>query len=159
MSFVPTESVEEASSRRGSSSSRPANAPNPVAPVDSAAARRRSTIASAVARETPADAYVSCPDPTRRVYGPPLYGGAVIATSLVTSWSLDPLQLAPIALLGLAYGVRARTLARREQPVAWWRIALFALGLALLLVAVASPVAEVGEKELFSFHMAQHLLI
>jgi len=83
----------------------------------------------------------------------------VIATSLVTSWSLDPLQLVPIALLGLAYGVRARTLARRGQPVAWWRIALFALGLALLLVAVASPVAEVGEKELFSFHMAQHLLI
>jgi putative membrane protein len=83
----------------------------------------------------------------------------VTATSLLTSWTLDPLQLAPIVLLGVAYGVRARTLARRGQPVPWWRIALFSLGLALLLVAVASPVAEVGEKELFSFHMAQHLLI
>ena len=81
------------------------------------------------------------------------------ATSLLTSWTLDPLQLAPIALLAIAYGVRARTLARRDQPVPWWRSALFALGLALLVVAVASPIAEVGEEELFSFHMAQHLLI
>lgn len=80
-------------------------------------------------------------------------------TSLLTSWTLDPLQLAPVAIVAVAYGVRARTLARRRQPVPWWRIALFALGLALLLVAVASPVNEVGEKELFSFHMAQHLLI
>ena len=81
------------------------------------------------------------------------------ATSLLTSWTIDPLQLAPIALVGSAYAVRARTLARREQPVPAWRIALFALGLALLLVAVASPVAAVGEEELFSFHMVQHLLI
>ena len=74
-------------------------------------------------------------------------------------WTLDPLQLAPIALVAVAYGVRARTLARRGQPVPAWRVALFALGIALLLVAVASPIAELGEDELFSFHMAQHLLI
>ena len=40
-----------------------------------------------------------------------------------------------------------------------WRIALFATGIALLVVALASPVAAVGEEELFSFHMAQHVLI
>jgi len=40
-----------------------------------------------------------------------------------------------------------------------WRIALFSLGIALLVVAVASPIAEVGEEELFSFHMVQHLLL
>ncbi len=40
-----------------------------------------------------------------------------------------------------------------------WRIGLFALGLALLVVAVASPIAEIGETELFSFHMGQHLLL
>jgi cytochrome c oxidase assembly factor CtaG len=73
--------------------------------------------------------------------------------------TLDPLQLAPIAVVAIAYGLRARTLARRSQPVPAWRIGLFALGIALLLVAVASPVAEIGEEELFSFHMAQHLLI
>jgi putative membrane protein len=89
----------------------------------------------------------------------PLYSDPVPAVSWVTSWTLDPLQLAPIVLVAIAYGVRARTLARREQPVPGWRIGLFALGLVLLLVAVASPLAAVGEEELFSFHMAQHLLL
>ena len=79
--------------------------------------------------------------------------------SLLTSWTLDPLQLAPVALIAVAYAVRARTLARRGQPVAGWRIGLFALGVALLVLAVASPIAAVGEEELFSFHMTQHLLL
>lgn len=88
-----------------------------------------------------------------------LYSGAVTATSLLTSWTLAPLQLAPIALIAVAYGVRARTLARRGHPVPRWRIALFALGIALLLLAVTSPIAAVAEEELFSFHMLQHLLL
>ncbi len=79
--------------------------------------------------------------------------------SLLTSWTLDPLQLAPIAVIAVAYAMRARTLSQRGQPVPVWRIALFALGVALLLGAVASPIATVGEDELFSFHMAQHLLL
>ncbi|HXG75997.1 MAG TPA: cytochrome c oxidase assembly protein, partial [Gaiellaceae bacterium] len=79
--------------------------------------------------------------------------------SLVASWTLDPLQLVPLAAVALAYGVRARTLARRGQPVPRWRVALFALGVLLVLTAVASPVAEVGEEELFTFHMVQHLLV
>jgi putative membrane protein len=69
------------------------------------------------------------------------------------------LQLAPIVLIALAYGMRARTLSRRGQSVPLWRIGLFALGIALLAVAVASPIARIGEEELFAFHMAQHLLI
>jgi putative membrane protein len=81
------------------------------------------------------------------------------AVSLLTSWTLDPLQLVPVAAIAVAYTVRARTLARRGQPVPRWRIALFALGIALLLVAVVSPVAAVAEEELFSFHMTQHLLL
>lgn len=79
--------------------------------------------------------------------------------SLLTSWTLDPLQLAPIALVAGAYAARARSLARRDQPVPGWRIALFSLGIVLLVLAVASPLAEVAEEELFSFHMAQHLLL
>jgi cytochrome c oxidase assembly factor CtaG len=83
----------------------------------------------------------------------------VVGVSLLTSWSFEPLQLAPIVVMASAYGIRARNLARRGQPVPGWRIFLFGLGVALLLIAVASPIAEVGETELFSFHMAQHLLI
>ena len=79
--------------------------------------------------------------------------------SLLTSWSFEPLQLAPIVLIAIAYAMRARTLARRGQPVPAWRIALYALGIVLLVLAVASPIATIGEEELFSFHMAQHLLI
>jgi putative membrane protein len=82
-----------------------------------------------------------------------------MAVSLLTSWTLDPLQLLPIAAIAVAYGVRARTLARRGQPVPGWRVGLFALGIVLLLVAVASPIATVAEEELFSFHMVQHLLL
>jgi putative membrane protein len=84
---------------------------------------------------------------------------AVPATSLVTSWTFDPLQLLPLTLVAIAYGVRVRTLARRGQPVPGWRIALFALGTVLVLAAVASPIAEVAEEELFTFHMGQHLLL
>jgi putative membrane protein len=79
--------------------------------------------------------------------------------SLLTSWTLAPLQLVPIATVALAYGLRARTLERRGQPVPRWRIALFALGIALLVLAVASPIATIGEDELFAIHMVQHLLL
>jgi cytochrome c oxidase assembly factor CtaG len=82
-----------------------------------------------------------------------------LGLSALTSWTLDPVQLAPLVVLTTAYGLRARTLARRGRPVPAWRIALFALGLALLVLALASPVAAVGEDELFSVHMAQHLLL
>jgi putative membrane protein len=69
------------------------------------------------------------------------------------------LQLVPVVLIAIAYGIRARTLAGRGQPVPRWRIGLFALGLVLLVLAVASPIARIGEEELFAFHMAQHLLL
>jgi hypothetical protein len=51
---VPTESVVAASIRRSSSGKRPAKLPNPLVPVDSTAARRRSTTDSARSSETPA---------------------------------------------------------------------------------------------------------
>jgi hypothetical protein len=56
ISFVPTPSVDAASRRSSSSGCSPAKAPKLVAPVDSTAARRRSTTETAVASETPAAA-------------------------------------------------------------------------------------------------------
>src|SRR3954452_778677 len=58
MSFEPTPSVDAARKRRSSSGKSPAKWPKPFAPVDSTAARSRSTTESAVAKETPAAAYV-----------------------------------------------------------------------------------------------------
>lgn len=78
---------------------------------------------------------------------------------MLTDWTFDPLQLAPVVLVALAYGQRARTLRRRGTPMAGWRLALFATGILLLLLAFASPVAALGERELFSLHMAQHVVI
>ena len=89
----------------------------------------------------------------RRLYS------AAVEPSLLTSWSFDPLQLAPIAIVGLAYAVRARTLSRRGTPVPGWRLLLFAAGLGLLVLALASPLATVGEDELFSAHMLQHVVV
>jgi cytochrome c oxidase assembly factor CtaG len=74
-------------------------------------------------------------------------------------WTFDPLQLAPVALAAFAYATRARTLRRRGTPMPVWRVALFSTGIALLLLAFASPIAAIGERELFSFHMLQHVLI
>jgi putative membrane protein len=74
------------------------------------------------------------------------------------TWTFEPLQLLPALLIAAAYALRARTLARRGTPVPRSRAALFATGIVLLLAAVVSPVAALGEER-FSFHMVQHLLL
>ena len=63
-----------------------------------------------------------------------------------------------IAAYGVLYGIRARTLARRGQPVPGWRIGCFAGGAVLLLIATSIPVDDLA-AETFSAHMAEHLLI
>jgi putative membrane protein len=79
--------------------------------------------------------------------------------SLLTSWSLDPLQLAPIALIAFLYARRVRRLRRRGVAVPGWRPAVFGVGIALLVLALASPIEAIGQDELFTFHMIQHVLI
>jgi putative membrane protein len=79
--------------------------------------------------------------------------------SALSSWSFEPLQLVPVLLVGVLYARRVLTLRRRRTPVPTWRIAMFALGLALLVIALASPIAAIGEQRLFSFHMLQHVLL
>jgi putative membrane protein len=68
-------------------------------------------------------------------------------------------QLAPILVVAALYAVRARNLGRRGRPVPGRRQAWFYTGMAVLVVAVASPIHEIGETRLFYVHMAQHLLI
>jgi putative membrane protein len=79
--------------------------------------------------------------------------------SPLTSWSFEPLQLVPVIVAALLYARRVRTLRRRGTPVPGWRIACFSLGIALLVLALASPIAALGEERLFSFHMLQHVLL
>jgi putative membrane protein len=83
----------------------------------------------------------------------------MLAHSAGTTWSFEPLQLVALALGAALYAKRVRTLSRRGTPVAWWRPALFGLGVALIAISLVSPVAELGATESFAFHMVQHLLL
>jgi putative membrane protein len=75
-----------------------------------------------------------------------------------TSWTFDPVQIVPVVLLALLYARRVRTLRGRGTHIPTWRIIVFATGIALLVVALVSPVHALGEQ-LFSFHMLQHVLL
>lgn len=79
--------------------------------------------------------------------------------SLVASWSFEPLQLAPTLIVALAYAARARTLARASRPVARWRVASFATALILVVAALVSPLDQLAERDLFVFHMVQHVIL
>jgi cytochrome c oxidase assembly factor CtaG len=84
-----------------------------------------------------------------------------VAAAGTLTWPA-PLEALPI-LLGLAaYGwLYARGVGRlRGTPraVPGWRIACFAGGMALLVVALVSPLAALAD-EVFWAHMAEHLLI
>ena len=83
----------------------------------------------------------------------------MLASVSAASWTLDPIQLAPLALAAAFYARRSRTLSRRGTPVPGWRRWSFALGLALAFLALASPLHELGEERLFSAHMLQHVLL
>jgi len=71
----------------------------------------------------------------------------------------DALPLAAIAVAGLLYARRARTLRRRGADVPLRKRLSFLLALVALAVAVASPIDRIGEERLFSIHMVQHVLI
>jgi putative membrane protein len=77
-----------------------------------------------------------------------------------TSWSFAPVVLVALAGYGLVYGLRWRR-ARAEggaRAAGWGRAALWATGIAVLFVALISPVDRLGEQ-FATFHMVQHLLI
>lgn len=69
------------------------------------------------------------------------------------------LTLASLSVLAFAYGLRARTLARRGAAVPTVRVACFAAGVAVLAFALLPPFADFAEGDLFVAHMAQHLLL
>lgn len=76
----------------------------------------------------------------------------------VGSGVFEPLQLLPPFAALAAYAIRTRTLARQGRPVPLWRTLCFAAGIALVVVALVSPVAHIG-GELVLAHMAQHVLM
>lgn len=72
--------------------------------------------------------------------------------------SFVPIEIVPITLAGVAYWGRARTLSWDGRPVPLWRQICFGSGLALIAIALFSPVGHIAE-ELVIAHMVEHLLI
>src|SRR4051794_41256485 len=92
------------------------------------------------------------------MFGLLAHGGEGVP-SLVSSWSFEPFQIVPTAIVALLYARRARTLALRGTPVPLWRQWLFWTGIALVLLALASPIDALGEDSFFFFHMTQHVIL
>ena len=70
----------------------------------------------------------------------------------VTHWTFEPLQVVPVLLLAALYARRVQTLRGRGTAPPGWRICLFALGIVLLLVALASPIDYYVDSS-FGVHM------
>jgi putative membrane protein len=95
--------------------------------------------------------------PARRA---PYADGVILATGRI-SWP-SVAQALPIVLALLAYAALylagLRRLRGTPRAVPGWRVACFAAGLGVLLVALASPLAGSAD-ELFWAHMLEHLMI
>lgn len=69
-----------------------------------------------------------------------------------------PLELVPLLVVAALYAKRSMTLTDRGRPVPLWRQVCFASGLLTIVIALASPIAHIGE-ELVIAHMVEHLLL
>jgi cytochrome c oxidase assembly factor CtaG len=77
------------------------------------------------------------------------------------AWSAPPVVLGVAALVALLFAqgwVRLRRRGRADLA-SWPRAALFAFGLAVALAGLVSPIDTLGEDDLLSMHMLQHVLI
>lgn len=74
------------------------------------------------------------------------------------AWGQAAVSAILIGAYATPYAVRARTLARRGQPVPRARIACFAAGMTLLVAAVSPPVDVAADTRLTA-HMLEHLVI
>jgi cytochrome c oxidase assembly factor CtaG len=89
------------------------------------------------------------------------HGDDVPVSKLGGAWepALPVLVAAAIALLLFAQAfVRLRRRGRKDHA-AWSRAFLFSGGLAILTLALVSPLDAVGEEYLLSAHMLQHVLV
>lgn len=72
--------------------------------------------------------------------------------------------MVPFVVAGLAAILFAQAVVRlrrrgRADLAGWDRVALFALGLAITIVALSNPLDRIADDQLLSAHMAQHVLI
>jgi putative membrane protein len=81
----------------------------------------------------------------------------VIAPLAASTSTSAALQLGPLAILGLLYARRVRTLAIEDRPVPGWRQACFYSGFVVIGAALTSLGA--ASQDLLWVHMIEHLLL
>jgi putative membrane protein len=82
----------------------------------------------------------------------------MLAPPLAVSSDLSAaFQLGPLAIVGLLYAQRVRTLALEDRPVPGWRQACFYGGFVVIAVALTSLGA--ASQDLLFVHMIEHLLL
>ena len=91
------------------------------------------------------------------------HGGTVPAPTfpaVLLEWRMEPILLLAIALAGIGWLLLAHRVAAAhpEHPPSGWRDAAFLGGLAVIGIALTSPI-EAYEGQLFSVHMLQHMLL
>jgi putative membrane protein len=76
------------------------------------------------------------------------------------SWDLQPWVIVSLAVacFGYGWGINKLPAGRRGHIFGPWRIASFCAGILVLVVALLSPLSSLDDQ-LFSAHMAQHLLL
>lgn len=85
----------------------------------------------------------------------------MIAANPWTAWSFPPLVAAGAAL-AIAFFLQGwLRLRARDRPdlASWRRFALFMAGMAVVTLAIVSPIDAVGERYLQAGHMLQHVLL
>lgn len=104
-------------------------------------------------------AAASCPGAFLRAHGG--HAGATVDGSSPLAWNFGPEVVVPIVVAALAYGfglARLWTRAGVGRGVHPARAASFAAGLAILVLALMSPL-DTAAGQVFSLHMVQHLLL
>jgi putative membrane protein len=84
----------------------------------------------------------------------------VIATNVDTSWTLAPIAVASLIAYAAIYVVRWRRVRRDHgaRGASVWRLLSWLTGIAIIFVALISPVDRISDQ-LASAHMVQHLLL
>jgi putative membrane protein len=84
----------------------------------------------------------------------------IVRVPVDTSWTFAPVVIASLIAYGVVYGLRWRTVRKEGGPRAapTGRAVMWGIGIALLFVALISPIDRLGEQ-FATFHMVQHLLI
>lgn len=80
----------------------------------------------------------------------------------ITAWSFEPSIVLGLAVLFASYIVLTGPLRKRfsaSRQLSSLQFASFAGGLAVLVIALVSPLDRLGDDYLFSAHMTQHILL